>query len=147
MNTITKVAIAAFVAAPIIVYTLKNTGGDKAPHNDGVSAVVESGISADKLYAQKCASCHGQNGEGSDAHPKLAGIAKDVFVAKIEKHSNIQNTGANPVMNSQASSLSKQDIEALSVYVSSLKPVEGQADANKTAKKQELKLEKGGGGD
>ena len=50
-------------------------------------------------------------------------------------------------MNSQASSLSKQDIEALSVYVSSLKPTEVQADTNKTAKKQELKMEKGGGGD
>lgn len=147
MNTITKIAIAAFVAAPIIVYTVKNVGADKAPHNDGVSAVAESGISADKLYAQKCAPCHGQNGEGSDVHPKLAGLSKDQFAAKIAKHSSIQNSGANPVMSSQISSLSAADKEALATYVAGLKPVEAQADANKTAKKQDLKMEKGGGGD
>lgn len=148
MNNITKIAIAAFVAAPLIVYSVKYFGAEKGEHNAGVSAVADSGMSADKLFASKCASCHGQNGEGADTYPKLSGMDKAQFIAKIAKHSSVQNSGANPVMNSQVSSLSPKDVEALAEYVAALKPTDSATkDGNTTAKKQELKLEKGGGGD
>jgi len=148
VSKLTKIAIAIFVLAPLIVFGIKYLSPAKQPVNESKLAVNAS-ESPEKLYSSKCASCHGVNGEGSETHPAINKLTVEQFVSKVVKHSNSQNTGANPVMNSQVSSLAQKDIEALAKYATSLKSAPSNAviDANISAKKQDLKFEKGGAGD
>ncbi len=145
MSKLTKIAIAIFVIAPLIVFGIRYLSPAKQPINEAKLAVNVS-ESPEKLYASKCVSCHGVNGEGSETHPAINKLTAEQFVSKVVKHSNSQNAGANPLMNSQVSSLAQKDIEALAIYVTSLKSAPSNAiiDANVTTKKQDLKFEKGG---
>ena len=69
--------------------------------------------------AGPCAMCHGQNGEGTQMGPKLAGEDPAKFVQAMQAY----KSGAkdNAMMKMQASSLSDADLANLAAYYASLK--------------------------
>ncbi|MCK5697860.1 MAG: cytochrome c4 [Gammaproteobacteria bacterium] len=66
-----------------------------------------------------CASCHGENGEGSDTLPRLAGQHKRYVTDQLQQF--IEDKRVDPIMHSVAKKLTKMEIEAVASYVSGLK--------------------------
>ena len=66
-----------------------------------------------------CASCHGENGEGSDTLPRLAGQHKRYVTDQL--HQFIDKQRHNPIMYSVAKKLTELEMEAVAAYVSGLK--------------------------
>ena len=65
-----------------------------------------------------CAACHGQNGEGMGAFPKLAGQTSDYISDRLYAYKNREQIGAmSSTMWAQASMLSDSDIETLSEFI------------------------------
>ncbi len=82
-------------------------------------------IDAAKLYATKCASCHGPKGErkalGKSA--PIGGMAKDEVLEKLKgyKAGTLNLYGMGALMKTQVASLSDAELEALAAYISTLK--------------------------
>jgi len=78
-----------------------------------------------KLFASKCASCHGVHGErkalGKSA--VIAGMPKEEVLQKLKgyKEGTLNLYGMGPLMKGQVASLSDAELEALAEYISSLK--------------------------
>lgn len=68
-----------------------------------------------------CASCHGDNGEGSDKLPRLAGQHKRYVVDQLNLFHKRERNNDNAIMHSVASKLTEMEIEAVANYVSGLK--------------------------
>ena len=68
-----------------------------------------------------CASCHGENGEGTDDLPRLAGQHKRYVSDQLNEFHNRKRTNDNAIMHSVASKLTEMEIEAVANYVSGLK--------------------------
>lgn len=68
-----------------------------------------------------CASCHGENGAGTDALPRLAGQHKRYVSAQLSEFNNRKRTNDNAIMHSIASKLTELEREAVALYVSGLK--------------------------
>jgi len=66
-----------------------------------------------------CASCHGENGEGSNTLPRLAGQHKRYVTDQL--HQFIDKQRHNPIMYSVAKKLTELEMEAVAAYVSGLK--------------------------
>ena len=65
-----------------------------------------------------CAACHGQNGEGMGAFPKLAGQTSDYISDRLYAYKNREQIGAmSSTMWAQASMLSDSDIQTLSDFI------------------------------
>ena len=65
-----------------------------------------------------CAACHGQNGEGMGAFPKLAGQTSDYISQRLYAYKNREQIGAmSSTMWAQAGMLSDSDIETLSEFI------------------------------
>lgn len=65
-----------------------------------------------------CAACHGQNGEGMGAFPKLAGQTSDYISDRLYAYKNREQIGAmSSTMWAQAGMLSDSDIETLSDFI------------------------------
>ena len=84
------------------------------------SATLFASSGAKELYNQKCANCHGTNGDGNAAYPTLNKLSANDMMDKLRKHKNSDNAGN--VMKFTASTLSNQQMKDLSEYVSHLKP-------------------------
>ncbi|PLX45272.1 MAG: cytochrome c, class I [Hyphomicrobiales bacterium] len=69
-----------------------------------------------------CASCHGELGEGDENLPRLAGQHKRYVAAQLDAFHERKRTNDNQIMRSIAKRLTKLEIEAVSLYVSGLKP-------------------------
>lgn len=67
-----------------------------------------------------CSSCHGENGEGSDTLPRLAGQHKRYVADQLIEFHNRERTNDNAIMNSIASKLTELEIHAVANYVSGL---------------------------
>lgn len=67
-----------------------------------------------------CASCHGENGEGSDALPRLAGQHKRYISDQLTEFHNRKRHNDNAIMHSVASKLTEMEIEAVATYASGL---------------------------
>ncbi len=67
-----------------------------------------------------CANCHGENGNGTEELPRLAGQHKRYVVSQLLAFNKRKRTNDNEVMHSVASKLTRFEIEALAVYVSGL---------------------------
>lgn len=67
-----------------------------------------------------CASCHGENGEGTDDLPRLAGQHKRYVSDQLTEFHNRKRTNDNAIMHSVASKLTEMEIEAVANYVSGL---------------------------
>lgn len=65
-----------------------------------------------------CAACHGQNGEGMGAFPKLAGQSKQYIVERLTTYKNKGQVGAmSSTMWAQAGMLSESDIDTIGKFV------------------------------
>ena len=65
-----------------------------------------------------CAACHGQNGEGMGAFPKLAGQTSDYISDRLYAYKNREQIGAmSSTMWAQAGMLSDSDIQTLSDFI------------------------------
>lgn len=67
-----------------------------------------------------CASCHGENGEGSDTLPRLAGQHKRYVADQLNEFHNRERNNDTAIMHSVASKLTEMEIEAVANYVSGL---------------------------
>ena len=68
-----------------------------------------------------CASCHGENGEGNELRPRLAGQHKRYVAEQLHGFTERERTNDNAIMFSIASKLTELEIEAVANYVSGLK--------------------------
>lgn len=106
-------ALIATVVFPLVVTAC---GGSGTPVADtGTVPITSSGAD---IYAQKCAVCHGRQGEGG-AGPRLAG---QVAAAKFPRAANEQDyvRDGNKSMPSFGGSLSPEQIRAVVAYTRSL---------------------------
>lgn len=67
-----------------------------------------------------CASCHGNNGEGSKDLPRLAGQHKRYINGQLVDFNQRTRTNDNAIMHSIASQLTELEINAVALYVSGL---------------------------
>jgi cytochrome c553 len=68
-----------------------------------------------------CASCHGQNGYGTDLLPRLAGQHALYLENQLKKFNSRERTNDNAVMHSIASKLTELETKAVSSYISGMK--------------------------
>lgn len=93
----------------------------------GVS-VAAGDAKAGKAKATNCAGCHGANGNSTNpAWPKLAGQHAG-FIAKQLADFKSGKGRSDPLMTSQAASLSQQDMDDLGAYFASQTGSQGAAD-------------------
>jgi len=67
-----------------------------------------------------CASCHGENGEGTDIRPRLAGQHKRYVSEQLKDFTLRTRSNDNAIMYSIAEKLTELEIEAVALYVSGL---------------------------
>ena len=67
-----------------------------------------------------CSSCHGENGEGSESLPRLAGQHKRYVAEQLTEFNKRSRTNDNAIMHSIASNMTEFEIQAVSLYVSGL---------------------------
>jgi cytochrome c553 len=86
----------------------------------GMSSAYAAGdAAAGKAKAASCGGCHGANGEGVGANPKLAGMDEAKFVQALADYKSGKR--ANAVMKGMTAALSEQDTANLAAYYASLK--------------------------
>ena len=69
-------------------------------------------------FGQVSAACHGQNGEGMGAFPKLSGQSKEYIVGRLYAYKNKEQVGAmSSTMWAQAGMLSDSDIDTIGKFV------------------------------
>ena len=77
----------------------------------GVNA--EATRSAQDMVTQKCALCHGENGEGNSTYPRLAGQNSDYMIKQLADFKNGRREGT---MNEMAADLTQEEMAALANY-------------------------------
>ncbi len=85
--------------------------------------IFDEGIASAKV--PPCSSCHGKDGKGNGAFPRLAGQLFDYVTAKLtnwdkERGQNPANPDTSAIMQPIAHSLNGAQIKAVAAYVSSL---------------------------
>jgi len=85
--------------------------------------IYEEGIPSANI--PPCASCHGPDGKGADAFPRLAGQLNDYIFKKLtnwekERGQDKANPDASAIMQPIAHDLTAQQIKAVAAYVSQL---------------------------
>ena len=68
-----------------------------------------------------CKSCHGEEGKGTKALPRLAGQHKRYIMGQLQDFNKRTRTNDNAIMHSIASKLTELEIEALAQYISGMK--------------------------
>ncbi len=76
-------------------------------------------IAAGKTGYEACASCHGENAEGTDQGPRLAGQNASYLVKRLNDYKS--GAAKDETMKSFAEGMSNEDMSAVSEYLSSLK--------------------------
>ena len=93
------------------------------PHGDvGETTVANPLIAAGKtLYiSQGCISCHGENGRGTKAAPKLSGVASNYESARLEEMLRTP-TDAMSLGGMESVDLKPDQMNALTAYIKSLR--------------------------
>lgn len=67
-----------------------------------------------------CATCHGENGEGTERIPRLAGQHKRYVSDQLTEFTGRDPKRSDPIMHSIASKLTEMEIEAVANYVSGI---------------------------
>jgi cytochrome c553 len=85
--------------------------------------IYEEGISSANI--PPCASCHGPDGKGTDAFPRLAGQLHDYIFRKLtnweqERGQNKEKPDNSAIMQPIAHDLTPEQIKAVAAYVSTL---------------------------
>lgn len=68
-----------------------------------------------------CATCHGNNAQGSDTLPRLAGQHAQYTENQLKQFNKRERTNDNAVMHGIASKLSELELKAVAAYISGLK--------------------------
>jgi len=68
-----------------------------------------------------CASCHGENGHGTDQLPRLAGQHPRYVETQLVEFDKRARTNDNAIMHSIASKLTELETKAVSVYIGGLR--------------------------
>jgi cytochrome c553 len=97
-------------------------GAPKEPVPEG-KKIYEEGIPSANI--PPCASCHGPDGKGADAFPRLAGQLNDYILKKLtnwekERGQDKANPDASAIMQPIAHDLTAEQIKAVAAYVSQL---------------------------
>ena len=71
-----------------------------------------------KTKAAACAGCHGENGEGIEPNPGLAGLEEDYLVEQLKAFK--EGTRADPMMQMFSTGLSEQDMADLAAFYATL---------------------------
>lgn len=94
--------------ADIAAYVSSFGPADEAPP-------VRGNATAGKQKNATCASCHGQDGNGSDPNfPRLAGQYEDYLLKALQDYHSSKRK--NAIMNGMVSTLSEQDLSDLAAY-------------------------------
>jgi Cytochrome c553 len=95
-----------------------NAPGDatlaKAGHEIFDKGIASAGVPA-------CSSCHGPEGHGAEAFPRLAGQHGDYVVKQLDVFRNTEQRPEGAVMKVVSHSLTPQDIRAVAAYVQGLR--------------------------
>lgn len=97
-------------------------GAPKEPVHEG-KKIYEEGIPSANV--PPCASCHGPDGKGADAFPRLAGQLHDYIFRKLtnwekERGQDKANPDTSAIMQPIAHDLTEAQIKAVAAYVSEL---------------------------
>lgn len=65
-----------------------------------------------------CASCHGEDGAGTEQLPRIAGQHLRYLVTQLQDFNSRERTNDNAIMHSIASKLTEMEIEAVARYLS-----------------------------
>lgn len=84
-------------------------------HADAVRVARGEGLAK----AKNCAACHGQQLEGKDVYPRLAGQGYDYLVDQLTNFKTGKRHDATGAMAAMAGPLSQQDIEDLAQFIAS----------------------------
>lgn len=71
----------------------------------------------EKLFAQRCSSCHGESGQGFQNMPRLAGQPTEYMETALKRFKKMNPAAGSSPMTAIASGLSEQDIKALAAYM------------------------------
>ncbi len=81
-------------------------------------------ISPQKMY-EKCAACHGANGDGSDGYPSLNVQGEQILYGKMLAFQSGSSGSTNQaIMKAQLEGISNDDMQSLAKYISTFKPNE-----------------------
>lgn len=67
-----------------------------------------------------CAGCHGSNGHGTDAMPRLAGQHAQYLENQLKKYNTRERTNDNAIMHTVASKLTELETKAVSAYIAGM---------------------------
>jgi len=81
-------------------------------------AIFEAGVAAQAVPA--CVNCHGKQGEGLAAFPRLAGQHADYVVKQLQVFQRTDDRPEGSIMKTVAHALTAQDIEDVAGYVQTL---------------------------
>lgn len=136
--------VAAIFLAPVVYSVIMAF----VPENDK-SVLTEapnvSNLGGEQLYS-KCAPCHGDNGDGTEAYPPLNTLTKDKLIELIAGYqAGSYGSGNNKkIMQVQVQGMSKEDAAKLAEYVTKLKPKQKSnkelQDMNNQKKEQKIDI-------
>ena len=73
-----------------------------------------------RLFLERCASCHGEDGRSSEGYAKLAGQRPDYTVKMLQDFKSQSGRRSNPWMTGVSVGLSNQQMEAIAAYLANM---------------------------
>lgn len=83
------------VSATVFAFSKWHPAKRTSSRSPNVASVVTDAFHGEQLFAENCATCHGEGGEGGGVGPRLAGSSIPVAVARstIENGSGVMPAG------------------------------------------------------
>jgi cytochrome c553 len=91
----------------------------KLPAAPGIPSTATNIAAGKEIYTNSCAMCHGDNAEGKDLNPRLAGQYKSFATSQIHAYQAGDIEGAED-MKEMVKGLSESDIDAVTNYLQTL---------------------------
>ena len=86
------------------------------------AAPADAAVDGAAKYSTSCASCHGANGEGMAAFPKLAGLDAETVKSRMADYKAGKQVGPQSgVMMPIASMLTDAEVDALATHIAAFK--------------------------
>ena len=114
--------VAALFLAPV-AYSVVAAFAPQTDKSVVTDAPQVSNLSGAELYS-KCAPCHGDNGDGTEAYPPLNTLTKERLIEMLTGYQQGSYGSGNnkKIMQVQAQGMSREDMEKLAEFVTKLKP-------------------------
>jgi cytochrome c553 len=134
-------AIVVIFLAPVLYSIVMALKPDVTASMRAVDTNDSVKIDPAKLY-QKCAACHGANGDGSEGFPSLNTLGKQALIEKMLAFQSSAGSSSNKaMMKLQLQGMSRDTIESLSAYISTFKPNPKNLEHGKDFKEKKQDLE------